>query len=148
MPNLGYELLKKKDIFSFYELRSAAVNANKVKKNLWSSHKIKEVVTRLIHAQFRTLIDNNVRHVFLSAFGCGAFGNDAFMVANIYKDAIGVYKDNFSVIAFAIYYAGVGLNNYDIFSNILISPNSSSNEHTEEIDKYSDYPSEDKTDRL
>jgi hypothetical protein len=70
------------------------------------------------------------------------------MVANIYKDAIGVYKDNFSVIAFAIYYAGVGLNNYDIFSNILISPNSSSNEHTEEIDKYSDYPSEDKTDRL
>ena len=38
------------------------------------------------------------------------------MVANIYKDAIGVYKDNFSVIAFAIYYSGCGVNNYDIFS--------------------------------
>ena len=148
MPNLGYELLKKNDIFSFYELRSAAVNANKVKKNLWSFHKIKETMTQRIHAQFRTLIENKVRHVVLSAFGCGAFGNDAFMVANIYKDAIGVYKDNFSVIAFAIYYAGVGVNNYDIFSNVLISQKSSTNEHTEEIDKSGDYPSEDKTDRL
>ena len=148
MPNLGYELLKKNDIFSFYELRSAAVNANKVKKNLWSFHKIKETMTQRIHAQFRTLIENKVRHVVLSAFGCGAFGNDAFMVANIYKDAIGVYKDNFDVIAFAIYYAGVGVNNYDIFSNVLISQKSSTNEHTEEIDKSGDYPSEDKTDRL
>ena len=70
------------------------------------------------------------------------------MVANIYKEAIGVYKDNFDVIAFAIYYAGVGVNNYDIFSNVLISQKSSTNEHTEEIDKSVDYPSEDKKDRL
>ena len=145
MPNLGYELLKKNDIFSFYELRSAAVNANKVKKNLWSFHKIKETMTQRIHAQFRTLIENKVRHVVLSAFGCGAFGNDAFMVANIYKDAIGVYKDNFSVIAFAIYYAGCGVNNYDVFSKILI-PESSRDDDTQEIDKESDYPySEDET---
>ena len=105
MPNLGYmyKLLKKEDIFSFCELRSAAVNANKVKKNVWNCHKIKEIMTRRIHAQLRTLIDNNVRHVALSAFGGGAFGTDESMVTNVYKYAIGVYKDNFSVIAFAIY---------------------------------------------
>ena len=67
------------------------------------------------------------------------------MVANIYKDAIGVYKDNFSVIAFAIYYAGCGVNNYDVFSKILI-PESSRDDDTQEIDKESDYPySEDET---
>ena len=69
---------------------------------------------------------------------CGAFGNDASMVAHICKDAIGVYKDNFNGIAFAIYYAGRGVNNYEIFTNILI-PNSR-DEDAQEVDKESDYP--------
>ena len=71
MPNLGYELLKKEDIFSFYSMSySYAVNSNEEK----NCKKIKEFMTRRIHAQCRTLIDNNVRHVVFSAFGCSREG--------------------------------------------------------------------------
>ena len=54
------------EIFGFYELRSAAVNL----KRSSTGYNHGEMRKR-IAAQLETLIENNCRHVVLSAFGCG-----------------------------------------------------------------------------
>ena len=72
-----------------------------------------------IEAQFRTLMTNGVRNVVLSAFGCGAFGNSAVDVANLYKQAIADFAEHLDTVVFAIFYAGHGANNYDIFNRVL-----------------------------
>ena len=70
-------------------------------------------------AQVATLIKNGVRHVVLSAFGCGAFKNEPNDIALAYKAAVERHKASFAVIAFAIFYAGHGENNYEIFKSFL-----------------------------
>ena len=56
-----------------------------------------------------------MRHVVLSAFGCGAFKNDAKEVASIYNEELKNYKDDLDVVVFAIYHAGYGPNNFSNF---------------------------------
>ena len=62
--------------------------------------------------------------VVLSAFGCGAFGGDPELVAAEYADAIldlaeQGHASKLVVINFAIYYAGRGPNNYEVFKRVL-----------------------------
>jgi hypothetical protein len=108
----GYDLLPINEIFIFYELRAAAVrltdplNFNPVE------------CRKRIKAQFETLRRNGIRHVVLSAFGCGAFKNPPEQVAEIYKSLIVEYINEFDVIAFAILWPGYGPNNYNIFKQI------------------------------
>jgi len=49
------------------------------------------------------------------AFGCGAFGNPAAAVAHLYREAIAARARDFEFIAFAIYSAGYGPDNYPPF---------------------------------
>lgn len=114
-PSLGYKFLPCDQIFPFLELRSAAVNRKKR-----ASSDASEMEKR-IEAQFATLVRSGVRYVVFSAFGCGAFGNDPAVVASIYKSTIDRYKASLSVVAFAIFYAGHGESNYDVFKSILDS---------------------------
>ena len=72
-----------------------------------------------VEAQFATLIANGIRHVVLSAFGCGAFENDPSEIAWVYKQAVERHRAAFAVIAFAIFYAGHGEDNYKIFKAFL-----------------------------
>ena len=72
-----------------------------------------------VEAQFATLIANGIRHVVLSAFGCGAFENDPSDIAWVYKQAVERHRAAFAVIAFAIFYAGHGEDNYRIFKAFL-----------------------------
>ena len=67
-----------------------------------------------VEGQFTTLIANGVRHVLLSAFGCGAFNNDPSDTAWMYKQAVERHRASLAVIAFAIFYAGHGQDNYKI----------------------------------
>ena len=69
-----------------------------------------------ITAQLETLKRNKIRHVVLSAFGCGAFRNPPHVVAECYKRVIGKYESDFDVIAFAI----IGKDNYSAFRGILM----------------------------
>ena len=55
--------------------------------------------------------------------GCGAFKNEPSDIARVYKRAAERHKPSFAVIAFAIFYAGHGENNYSIFKSFL-SPKS------------------------
>jgi O-acetyl-ADP-ribose deacetylase (regulator of RNase III) len=113
--NIGYKQYDASNIFLFYELRCAAVNIrNPTQFNEAEMRKI-------IHAQFKTLKDKGLRHAILGAFGCGAFNNPPLKVAALYKECLIQYKDDFDVIAFPIYFAGNGPENYASFREILLN---------------------------
>jgi hypothetical protein len=122
---IGYGELSDDDKFLFYELRCAAVrisNPNQFNKT---------EMRKIIHAQFITLKKNGLRHAILGAFGCGAFNNPPLKVAALYKECLMLYKDDFDVIAFPIYFAGNGRENYASFREILL--NSPDDENTSSI---------------
>ena len=123
--NIGYKLYDASDIFLFYELRCAAVRISDPKQ--FNEAKMRKI----IHAQFKTLKKNGLRHAILGAFGCGAFNNPPLKVAALYKEYLIQYKDDFDVIAFPIYFAGNGRENYASFRKILL--NSPDDENTSSI---------------
>ena len=72
---------------------------------------------RRVGAQLDTLIEKGVRHAVLSAFGCGAFRNPADRVAVAYREALTARAAHFDVVAFAIFHAGYGPNNFQPFAD-------------------------------
>lgn len=107
--DLGYRRLGDDEVFPFFELRAAA-------RDLRDGSAFDAAdMRRRIAAQLDTLRRDGVRHAVLSAFGCGAFGNPADRVAAIYREEIGRRAEAFSVIAFAIFAAGYGPDNYTPF---------------------------------
>jgi len=111
----GYKEHKVEDYFPFYELRSAApINKQR-------NADITELMKRIC-AQLNTLVQANIRHVVLGAFGCGAFYNDPKLVAYCYLAAIETFEKRnsfFECIVFAIYdppYSEIV--NYDVFKKI------------------------------
>jgi hypothetical protein len=109
LRNLGYDWLSDDNIFPFYELRAAAVD-------LRSGEAYNHNETRKrVAAQLDTLIEAGVRHVVLSAFGCGAFMNPANYVASAYHEALKERFMHFDVVAFGIFNAGYGPNNFAAF---------------------------------
>jgi uncharacterized protein (TIGR02452 family) len=65
------------------------------------------------------LRDSQIKNVVLGAHGCGAFLNPPEKVAQIYKCVIEEFEDYFHTIAFAIFNAGYGPDNYSIFKAVL-----------------------------
>jgi hypothetical protein len=109
----GYETLGDEGYFLFFELKSAA-------DNLKGHQPFKpDSMRKKIAAQLDTLIEKDVRHVVLSAFGCGAFGNPADKVAQIYREEIIKRCEHFDEIAFAIYNPGYGADNLKPFQAAL-----------------------------
>lgn len=106
--NEHYRWMAVNEVFPFYELRSAA-------QDLRAERFDHADLAKRVEAQFATLVDKKVRHVVLSAFGCGAFRNDPKTVAACYAECIARYKDHFDHIVFAIYYPGYGKDNYPAF---------------------------------
>ena len=99
------------EVFPFLELRAAAVDLRG-----HGSHAFDDAETaRRIGAQLDTLIEKGVRHAVLSAFGCGAFMNPAERVAAAYRAELEKRATHFDVIAFGIFHAGYGPNNYAPF---------------------------------
>ena len=117
LKNFGYTDLSNDNIFLFYELRCAAAYLD-IKNGAKFE---KEEMRKRIEAQFTTLKINGIRHAIMSAFGCGAFHNPPNEVAELYKECLERYKNDFDVIAFPIYYAGYGPNNYPDFRQILLN---------------------------
>mmetsp|Transcript_14516 Transcript_14516/g.17946 ORF Transcript_14516/g.17946 Transcript_14516/m.17946 type:complete len:286 (+) Transcript_14516:94-951(+) len=109
---LGYEWLPEMEIFPFYELRAAAVDLRG--QGRYSD----EETLHRVHSQFQTLKEKGIRHVVLSAFGCGAFQNPAERVARCYKRALEEYEADFDCVCFAIFHAGYGKNNFIPFQKV------------------------------
>mmetsp|Transcript_27298 Transcript_27298/g.53191 ORF Transcript_27298/g.53191 Transcript_27298/m.53191 type:complete len:393 (+) Transcript_27298:134-1312(+) len=111
-PGLGYRWLSDDQIFPFYELRAAA-------KDLRDGSRFDvEDLRRRVRAQLQTLREANIRHVVLSAFGCGAFKNPAKKVATVYKEEIDAVREHFDCVAFAIFAPGYGPDNYTPFKRV------------------------------
>jgi hypothetical protein len=62
-----------------------------------------------------------VRHAVLAAFGCGAFGNPGARVAELYREALlpRLAARAFDHVVFAIYHAGYGPGNFELFQPVL-----------------------------
>ncbi|MEA3285811.1 MAG: DUF2263 domain-containing protein [Candidatus Marinimicrobia bacterium] len=108
-PDLGYVWLADDEVFPFFELRASAQDLRDGSQFSESS------MRQRIAAQLDTLMDQNINHVIFKAFGCGAFMNPADRVAKLYREEIHKRQRNFAVIAFAIYNAGYGSDNYTPF---------------------------------
>jgi len=107
--DLGYAWSADDEVFPFYELRAAAID-------LRDGSRFDAAETeRRITAQLDTLAEAGVRHAVLSAFGCGAFRNPAKRVAAAFRRAIEARAADFDVIAFGIFHAGYGPDNYEPF---------------------------------
>jgi hypothetical protein len=104
--DLGYPWLPEDQVFSFFELRAAAEDLR------GGSDFDPQETRRRVSAQLYTLRVHGIRHVVLGAFGCGAFRNPADRVARVYREEIAKRMTDFSVIAFAVFTAGYGPNNY------------------------------------
>ncbi len=109
--SLGYPWLADDDIFPFYELRAAAVDLRWTGEQGFNA----DETGRRVAAQLDTLVEHGVRHAILSAFGCGAFLNPADCVARIYRKELLKRAAHFDVIAFAIFNAGYGPDNFTPF---------------------------------
>ncbi|MFZ5949459.1 MAG: poly(ADP-ribose) glycohydrolase domain-containing protein [Candidatus Rifleibacteriota bacterium] len=108
--DLGYAWLRDEEVFPFFELRAAA-------QDLRGGVKFDpEEARKRIIAQLETLRQNQIKHAVLSAFGCGAFRNPADQVAVIYREEIASRQADFSIIAFAIFSAGYGPDNFTPFA--------------------------------
>ena len=106
---LGYAWLPDAEVFPFLELRAAAVDLRD------GARFSRGETARRVGAQLDTLIEKKVRRVVLSAFGCGAFCNPAAEVAQVYAAELSKRADAFDVVAFAIFHAGYGPNNFAPF---------------------------------
>ncbi len=108
--DLGYAWLPDDAVFPFFELRAAA-------QDLKAGQRLDEADARArIAAQLDTLRGAGVRHAVLSAFGCGAFRNPAEVVARLYREEIARRRDDFALIAFAIFHPGYGPDNFTPFA--------------------------------
>jgi hypothetical protein len=108
--DLGYSWLPEDEVFPFFELRAAAQDLRD------GSDFDPDDTRRRVSAQLHTLREHGIRHVVLGAFGCGAFRNPADRVARVYREEIAKRTTDFSVIAFAVFSAGYGPNNYTPFA--------------------------------
>jgi hypothetical protein len=110
--DLGYSWLAEDEVFPFFELRAAAQDLRDGSD--FDPHDTR----RRVEAQLHTLREHGIRHVVLGAFGCGAFKNPADRVARVYREEIAKAYEDFSVIAFAVFSAGYGPNNYAPFAEV------------------------------
>jgi hypothetical protein len=111
--DLGYPSLPDDQVFPFFELRAAARDLRD-----GSAFDAQDAWMR-ISAQLNTLRDHRIGHVVLGAFGCGAFRNPADCVAQIYCKEIMARKVDFAVIAFAVFSAGYGPDNFTPFAEAM-----------------------------
>ncbi len=70
---------------------------------------------RRIAAQLDTLRAHDARFAVLGAFGCGAFCNPATEVARLYREELDLRRADFALVAFAVFDAGYGPDNYTPF---------------------------------
>lgn len=107
---LGYAWLPDDLVFPFFELRASAQDLR------YGSRFDPADARKRIAAQLDTLRDAGVRYAVLGAFGCGAFWNPSAEVARLYREEIDKRRDDFALIAFAIFSAGYGPDNLTPFA--------------------------------
>lgn len=119
---LSFGLLPQSDVFSFYELRSAAPERVAMDIDMDDKEALehyKNDLRRRIGAQLDTLIIEGKTNVILGAWGCGAFKNTPEVVAELYREEIEKRSDCFDHIVFPILKTDNQMDNYAIFDKCL-----------------------------
>lgn len=80
---------------------------------------LKELLQNRIRGIFQVAVKSNIEILVLGAFGCGAFCNSPYMMAEVFKETLKEYMYSFREIEFAIYCEPADRKNYDIFSKII-----------------------------
>lgn len=72
------------------------------------------ILKKRIKRIFEIAVSHDVEVLVLGAFGCGAFGNSPYMVANVFRREVEEYQRYFAGIEFAI----TGNKHYEIFKEV------------------------------
>lgn len=88
------------------------------KKEL-SDSELMELHIKRARAMFSVALENGAEILVLGAFGCGAFRNNPFVVANAYKRVLAEFAGCFRKIEFAVYCSPKDRLNYETFKRIL-----------------------------
>lgn len=109
----GYACLADDEVFPFFELRAAARDYRD------GAPFDADDARRRIQAQLDTLAAAGLRHAVLGASGCGAFQNPPDRIAQLYRDELDRRAGAFDCIAFAVFHAGYGPDNFAVFERAL-----------------------------
>lgn len=127
MDNYYNYLLLRDNWWSCNVISCAAPNLRKVPSNEYNNvgnekraiinnDELYKIQYERLSRIFQVAIANDNECIVVGAFGCGAFRNPAFVVANALADVIEVYKNYFKVIEIAVPNIGRSKSNYDIFA--------------------------------
>eukprot|EP01080_Neovahlkampfia_damariscottae_P001408 gene1408-12028_t len=98
----GYEFFTMPEYISI--LTVSAVQYPKVNKKTHEMDKNDENLNKeKMRIIFKMAMDNDIECVVLSAFGCGAFENPPDIIANLFKEVLKEFKNQFKFVVFAIY---------------------------------------------
>ena len=130
VPNVQFFRGDPQDQYAFLEqpftadiFASAAFHQGDRPKNYAEYvEKTKEKMRTMLRIAALRVAANINDSVILSAFGCGAFGNDPELIAQLYKELLeGEFAGQFNVVAFAIANDRNGPTNYQIFKRVFSS---------------------------
>lgn len=116
--------LDKKDWCRVDVITCAAPNLNPKRysdgeRKIISDTELMELHIKRARAMLSVAAENGAEILVLGAFGCGAFRNNPFVVANAYKRVLSEFAGCFKKIEFAVYCTQRDKSNYEIFKRIL-----------------------------
>ncbi|MGD9590913.1 MAG: TIGR02452 family protein [Candidatus Berkiella sp.] len=120
----SYAFMDENSRFEISVISSAAYDLNDKNQSNRSNQRYLDGMTHKIVMQLETALQHGHKHLVLSAFGCGAFGNNPATVAQLYKKVLAYprYQNAFEHIVFAIVpNPGAKNDNYLPFKNTLLN---------------------------
>lgn len=106
-PNLRGGLLDYKDFLD---------KADNVKEE----EKIRELLSTRIRGILQVAVSQHMDVLVLGAFGCGAFCNSPYVVAEVFKEVLKDYRYSFKEIEFAVYCTQTDRGNYEVFADTFL----------------------------
>ncbi|MCM1159136.1 MAG: TIGR02452 family protein [Bacteroidales bacterium] len=123
------ELMPKEEWFSVDVISCAAPNlrgklsgsgnSSAGKEKPVSEGEVRELIEKRIRGILTTAAANRLDILVLGAFGCGAFCNSPYTVAEAYQRVLKDFLHTFRIIEFAVYCPPQDRKNYDVFSALL-----------------------------
>lgn len=123
-PETDYTPLKSKDrmyidVLSVPAVRHPALKNGSTVYARESDHKLMQIK---VNAIFEVARKYGYKELILGALGCGAYGNPAPVVLEMFRDALKVYGQYFTDIVFAVYDKHVDEHsNFTLFSSLTVN---------------------------
>lgn len=99
----GHKLYRWEDCSWMSFVAVAAIRQPVLTSDNGMSHHDIIITSKKIEGIFKVALKHNHDSLVLGAFGCGAYRNPPHVIAQIFRDIIGVYKKYFKKITFAIF---------------------------------------------